>query len=44
MPYFVLLALFVATASIHFEEQALVAGTKQNRQAEKGVRPACFVF
>ncbi len=44
MPHFVLLALLVATASIHFEEQALVAGTKQNRHAEKAVRPACFVF
>jgi hypothetical protein len=29
----------VAAAKIHFEEQALVVGTKQSRQANKATRP-----
>jgi hypothetical protein len=33
LPCFVLLVLLVATAQIHFQEQALVGGTKQSRQA-----------
>ncbi len=38
LPCFALLVLLVATAKIHFEEQALVAGTKQSSQAEKADR------
>jgi len=34
----------VAAAKIHFEEQALVARTKQGMQADKAVGPACFVL
>jgi hypothetical protein len=44
LPCSVLLVLLVATAKIHFEEQVLVAGRKQGRQADKAVRPACFVL
>jgi hypothetical protein len=33
LPCFVLLVLLVVIAQIHFEEQALVGGTKQSRQA-----------
>jgi hypothetical protein len=33
LPCFVLLVLLVATAQIHFEEQALVGGTQQSSQA-----------
>ncbi len=39
LPCLVLLELLVATAKIHFEEQALVAGTKQSKQADKVGRP-----
>jgi hypothetical protein len=35
---FALLVLLVATAKIHFEEHALVAGTKQISQADKAVK------
>ncbi len=35
---FDLLVLLVATAKIYFEEQSLVAGTKQSNQADKAVR------
>jgi len=34
LPCFALIALLVATAKIHFEEQAIVAGIKQNKQAQ----------
>jgi hypothetical protein len=34
----------VAATKIHFEEQALAAGTKQSRQADEAVRLACFVL
>ncbi len=44
LPCFVLLALLAANAKIHFEEQALVASSKQSRQEGKAVRPACFVL
>ena len=30
-----MLVMFVATAKNHFEEQVLVAGTKQSRQTDK---------
>jgi len=33
----------VAAAKIHFEEQKLVTGTNQSRQADKAAGPACFV-
>jgi hypothetical protein len=35
-----LLVLLVATAKIHFEEQALIEGTKQSSQADKAGRLA----
>jgi len=38
LPCFGLLVLVVANAKIHFEEHALVAGTKQISQADKVVR------
>jgi hypothetical protein len=34
-PCFAWLLLLLATTKIHFEEQALVAGTKQTSQADK---------
>jgi len=37
----------VATAKIHFKEEALVVGTKQSSQADKAdrlTRPACIVL
>jgi hypothetical protein len=43
-PCLVLLVLLVAATKIHFEERALVVGTKQSRQADTAVRPACFVL
>jgi hypothetical protein len=43
LPCFVLLVLIAAAGKIHFEEQALVAGTKQSRKADMAVKPACFV-
>jgi hypothetical protein len=43
LPCFVLLVLLVAAAKIFFEEQALVAGTKQCWQADKAVGPGCIV-
>jgi hypothetical protein len=44
LPCFVLLVLIAAADKIHFEEQALVAGTKQSRKANMAVKPACFVL
>jgi hypothetical protein len=55
LPCFALLVLLLAAAKIHFEEQALVAGTKHScqaaksgekhsSQADKASRPACFVL
>jgi hypothetical protein len=51
LPCFALLVILVATTKIHFEEQALVASTKQSSQADKSGRlarlagmPACFVL
>jgi hypothetical protein len=44
MPCFVMLALFVATAKIHFEELEAVAETKQQSKADKAVRFGCFVL
>jgi hypothetical protein len=38
------MVLQVAAAKILFEEQALTAGTKQNRQSNKAVRSANFVL
>ncbi len=38
LPCFVVLVLLVATAKIHFEEQAVVVGTKQSSQANKADR------
>jgi hypothetical protein len=38
LPCFALLVLLVAVAKIHFEEHALVAGTKQSSQADKAGR------
>jgi len=38
-----MLVLSVAATKIHFEEQALMAHTKQSRQANKVVRPGGFV-
>jgi hypothetical protein len=40
LPCFALLVLLVATAKIHFEEQVLVAVTKQSSQADKAGRLA----
>jgi hypothetical protein len=40
LPCFALLVLLVAAAKIHFEEQALVAGTKQSRKADMADRLA----
>jgi hypothetical protein len=37
LPCFALIALLVATAKIHFEEQAIVVGTKQNKKAQSQV-------
>jgi hypothetical protein len=34
----------VAATQMHFEEQALAAGTKQSTQADEAVRLACFVL
>ncbi len=44
MPHLLLLVLLVATTNKYFEEQELVAGTKQSMQAEKAVRSAYFVL
>jgi hypothetical protein len=44
LPCFALLVLLVANPKIHFKENALVSSTKQNTQADKAVRPACFVL
>jgi hypothetical protein len=38
LPCFALLVLLVAAAKIHFQEQALVVGTKQSSQADKAGR------
>jgi hypothetical protein len=38
LPCFALLALLLATAKIHYDEQELLAGTKQSNQADKAVR------
>jgi hypothetical protein len=34
----------VAATKIHFEEQAPVVGINKSKQADKAVRPACFVL
>jgi len=34
----------VAATKIQFQEQALVAGTKQSKLTDKAVGPACFVL
>jgi hypothetical protein len=34
----------VDTKKIHYEEQALVEGTKQSSKADKAVGPACYVL
>jgi hypothetical protein len=39
-----LLVLLLAVAKIHFEEQVVVVGTQQSRQADKAVGAACFVL
>ncbi len=47
LPCFVLIELLVATAKIHFEDQALVVSTKQSRQADQAGRQAgllCFML
>jgi hypothetical protein len=36
--------MLVAIAKIHFEEQALAAGTKQSQQADKAIGPVCLVL
>ena len=41
---FALFVLLVDTKKIHYEEQALVAGTKQSSKADKAVGPACSVL
>jgi hypothetical protein len=38
-----MLVMIVATAKTQFEKQVLLVGTKQNRQADKAVRPAYFL-
>jgi len=38
----VMFVILVATAKTHFEEQALVAGTKQSRQAGWLTRQLCL--
>ncbi len=43
-PCFVLLVLLVVTAKIPFEDQVIVASTKQRMQADKVIRHACFVL
>ncbi len=39
-----MLVMLVAAAKPHFEEQVLVAGSKQSRLADNAVRPTCFVL
>jgi hypothetical protein len=41
---FALLVQLVDTKKIHYEEQALVEGTKQSSKADKAVGPACYVL
>jgi hypothetical protein len=36
--------MLVAIAKIHFEEQALAAGTKQSQHADKAIGPVCLVL
>ncbi len=46
-PLFVWLVLLMATAKTHSEKQALVAGTKQSKQANKAdgmTRHACIAL
>jgi hypothetical protein len=38
----VFLVLLVASTKIYFEVLALVANTKQTKQADKAARPACL--
>ncbi len=44
LPCLGLLVLLVAAALILSEEKVLVAKTNQSRQADKAVRPVCFVL